>query len=63
MLFGSRFGIQDSGFRIQKESLKMHFKKSTRLSVHNSPIVKLLFHTKICSRKFPKCGLLYFWYA
>ena len=45
------------------------FRKS-KACVHNVPIIKLLFYTKIStplrsgfSRKFPKCGLLYFRYA
>ena len=69
-----RFRIQDSRFK--KKSMKMHFKKkSTRFlkikaCVHNSPIIDLLFHTKIStvlrrgfSQKFRKSALLHLLYV
>ena len=72
----SRFRIQDSRFKIEKWKYENEFQeKSTRfqkikICVHNTSIIKLLFHTKICallrrpfSQKFLKhsgCDR-YFW--
>ena len=61
-----RFGIQHSGFKIQKEKYENGFQNKYRILENQSmcplysPIIRLLFHTKIrtlqsrgFSRKFP----------
>ena len=70
----SGFNIQDSGFQIKgwKRKVWKYISRNKfqvleyQICVHNSPIIKLLFQTKICAlirrgfpRKFSKRGLLY----
>ena len=42
-ILDSRFRIQD--LRFKKKSIKMHFKAC----VDNSPTIKVLFHTNVCT--------------
>ena len=70
--------IQYSSVKIQKEKMKMIFQKQKekkyfwfqkiKIYVYNSPIIEILFHTRIGTRlcrvvltKFLNCDLLYFW--